>query len=158
MSLITWSDNFSVGVEEIDTQHKKLVQLINDMHVMVGSVGRMAVNGAAHTGASPDNHMLSIDHNEMVMAEILERVIDYTDFHFSTEERLMAEYEFPGSTGHVHEHQRLLAIALELQDKLNDGQARITLETMDFLKKWLSHHILETDKLLGKYLNSQGKY
>jgi len=133
MSLITWSDKLAVGVEEIDNQHQKLVQLINGLH----------------------NHLLAGDANE-IMSKVLERVVDYTGFHFGTEEKLMEKYGFPFSTAHKREHQKLVNTAVELQTKLNSGNARITSETMNFLKDWLYHHILESDKLLGKHLSSNG--
>lgn len=133
MALITWSDDLSVGVDEIDDQHKKLVQLVNGLH----------------------NHLVIGDAND-IMGKVLDRVIEYTSFHFDTEERLMEEHGFPFSAAHKREHQKLVNTALELQAKLNSGNGRITSETMTFLKDWLSHHILESDMYLGKFLNSKG--
>ncbi len=133
MSLITWSDNLSVGVEEIDNQHKKLIQLINGLH----------------------DHLLAGDANE-IMGKVLERVIDYTSFHFGTEEKLMEKYDYSFSSAHRREHKKLVETALDLQSKLNSGNTHITAETMTFLKDWLYHHILEVDKLFGKHLNSHG--
>ncbi len=133
MSLITWSDQLSVGVEEIDTQHKKLVQLINGLH----------------------DHMLAGDASD-IMGKVLDRVIEYTVFHFGTEERLMSEYDYPQSPLHKLEHQKLVSTATDLQNKLKSSQAHITMETMNFLRDWLQNHILKTDKLFGKYLQSKG--
>ncbi|MFZ4700949.1 MAG: hemerythrin domain-containing protein, partial [Candidatus Methylumidiphilus sp.] len=69
---------------------------------------------------------------------------------------LMNKYDYPFSSAHKREHQKLVATALDLQARLNNGNARITSETMTFLKDWLFHHILESDKLFGKYLISKG--
>ncbi len=133
MSLITWSNQLAVGVQEIDTQHQKLVQLINGLH----------------------DHMLAGDAND-IMGKVLDRVIDYTGFHFSTEERLMAEHGFPESAAHKNEHQKLVATAVDLQTKLRTGQAHITMETMKFLRDWLQHHIMQSDKAFGTFLKSKG--
>jgi hemerythrin len=133
MSLISWSSQLSVGVEEIDNQHKKLVQLINGLH----------------------DHMLAGDAND-IMGKVLDRVIEYTAFHFGTEERLMSEHGYPLSTAHIHEHKKLVATGVDLQTKFKSGKATITMETMNFLRDWLQHHILESDKLLGKHLSSKG--
>jgi len=133
MALIVWSDELSVGIEEIDNQHQKLVQLINGLH----------------------NHLLAGDANE-IMGKLLDRVIEYTGFHFSTEEQLMEKYGYSFSAPHKREHQKLVDTALALQARLHSGNARITAETMTFLKDWLYHHILESDKLLGKHLKSKG--
>ncbi|TAN64956.1 MAG: bacteriohemerythrin [Methylobacter sp.] len=133
MSLITWSDQLSVGIEEIDQQHQKLVQLINGLH----------------------NHMLAGDAAD-IMNKVLDRVIEYTGFHFKTEEQLMLEYDYPDSATHKHEHNKLVDTAVDLQQKLKSGNAHITMETMHFLQDWLQHHILESDKKFAKYLSSKG--
>ena len=133
MSLITWNDQFSVGVEEIDSQHKKLVQLINGLH--------------AHILAGDAKH---------IMGTVLDRMIEYTAFHFETEEKLMKKYGYPASVAHTEEHKKLVATALELQRKFKSGTGAITMETMAFLRDWLQHHIKESDKVLGKHLLSHG--
>ncbi|KJV05136.1 bacteriohemerythrin [Methylocucumis oryzae] len=133
MSLITWTEQLEVGVTEIDQQHQKLVQLINGLH----------------------NHMLAGDANE-IMAKVLSRVIEYTGFHFSTEEQFMQQYNYPNAEKHLKEHKDLVDIAVNLQHKLESGNTHITMETMHFLQDWLQHHILGSDKELAHYLNSQG--
>lgn len=133
MSLITWSDQLTVGVEEIDQQHQKLVQLINGLH----------------------NHMLAGDASS-IMNKVLDRIVEYTGFHFETEEQLMQKYDYPNSEVHQHEHSDLVDTAVDLQQKLKSGHAHITMETMHFLQDWLQHHILGSDKRLADYLKSKG--
>ncbi|WP_262966819.1 bacteriohemerythrin [Methylobacter psychrophilus] len=133
MSLITWSDKLAVGVEIIDQQHQKLVQLINGLHA----------------------HMVAGDAPE-IMCKVLDRVIEYTGFHFETEEQLMQEYDYPYSTTHKRQHIDLVNTAVSLQEKLKTGNTHITMETMHFLQDWLQHHILETDKKFAAYLKSKG--
>ena len=133
MSLITWSDRLAVGIEEIDQQHQKLVQLINGLHA----------------------HMVAGDASD-IMNKVLDRVIEYTGFHFDTEEQLMAKYDYPHSATHKNEHSKLVNTAVSLQEKLKSGNAHITMETMHFLQEWLQHHILESDKLFATYLKSKG--
>ncbi|MFN3309093.1 MAG: bacteriohemerythrin, partial [Anaerolineales bacterium] len=66
MSLITWSDEFSVNIKEIDNQHRQLIEMVNQLQrAMKEGKGAAALN------------------------DILQRLIDYTDYHFSTEERMM---------------------------------------------------------------------
>jgi hemerythrin-like metal-binding protein len=133
MSLITWNSRLSVGVEEIDAQHQKLVQLINGLH----------------------NHMVAGDARD-IMSKVLDRVVEYTGFHFDTERRLMAEYHYPEAPRHLAEHDKLAHSAVDLQEKVRMGQAHITMETMKFLRDWLQHHILESDKELGAFLKAKG--
>lgn len=72
MTLITWNDTLSVGVNEIDLQHQKLVQLINGLHEHM-------LKGGAHD----------------IMQKVLDRVIQYTVMHFQTEAALMARHGYP---------------------------------------------------------------
>ena len=133
MSLITWSGQLLVGVEEIDQQHQKLVQLINSLH----------------------NHMLAGDASEII-DKVLDRIIQYTGFHFETEEKLMQAFDYPDSVAHRSEHSDLVNTALTLQQKLRNGNGHITMETMHFLQDWLQHHILGSDKKFASYLNAKG--
>lgn len=134
MSLITWTDQFSVGINQIDEEHKKLVQLINGLH----------------------DHMLAGDAKE-IMGKVLDRVIQYTAMHFATEEKLMRQYNYPGAVAHFAEHKKLVTTAVDLQKKFNSGTHTITMETMSFLRDWLQHHIRESDKVLGKFLATKGE-
>lgn len=120
-------------MEEIDQQHQKLVQLINGLH----------------------NHMVAGDARE-IMTKVLDRVIEYTGFHFNTEEQLMQKYGYPESDAHRHEHKSLVDTAVDLQQKLKSGHAHITMETMHFLQEWLHHHILGSDKKFAQYLHTKG--
>jgi hemerythrin len=133
MPLLTWSDSLSVGVQDIDVQHKRLVELINQLHDAMGQGKGRAVLG-----------------------KTLDGLIDYTRTHFAMEERLMATQAYPGAVRHKAEHDALTKQVLDLQSKFLIGQATVTLEVMKFLKDWLSNHILTLDKQFGAYLNSKG--
>jgi len=133
MALITWSSKLAVGIEQIDSQHKMLIQLINGLH----------------------DRMLAGDASD-IMGKVLDRLIEYTEFHFGTEERLMSEYRYPESLQHKGEHQKFVQTALDLQNKFHSGQARITTETMQFLRDWLQNHIMQSDKVFGAHLQSKG--
>lgn len=133
MALINWTDQLAVGVKDIDTQHKMLVDLINSLHT----------------------HMVAGDANDL-MGKVLDKIIEYTGFHFATEERLMAAHGYPQSPAHKHEHAKLVQTAVELQKKVKSGQAHVTMETMNFLRDWLQHHIKESDKAFGAYLSAKG--
>ena len=132
MPLLNWSDSLSVNHEEIDSQHKKLVNLVNALH----------------------DHMAAGDAND-VIGKVLDRMIEYTAFHFATEERLMADSAYPNAGLHKIEHKKLVEKAVDLQKRFKSGQGQITLEVMNFLRDWLKHHIAESDKALGAHLARQ---
>ena len=131
--LFPWSDTLSMKIGIIDTQHKHLVGLINDLH-------QAMVDGQEKEQAG----------------KILSTLIKYAQVHFKTEEGLMYTYTYPDYGSHRFEHEHLTATVLDFLDKYQRGEVGITIEVMEFLKNWLYKHILESDKRYSHYLNSQG--
>jgi len=131
-NLIDWSNKLSVSVDSIDVQHKKLIDLINEL------------NASMAQGKS----------NE-VMEHILNELINYTSYHFQHEETMMRKHNYPGYSAHKAEHDGLVKIAVDLQHEFNSGQTRISLGVMKYLKAWLHDHILGTDMKLGVYMSAR---
>ena len=133
MLLITWSDSFSVKVAEIDTQHKKLVEMINKLY------------DAMKVGKSKD-----------VMGEILISLISYTVTHFKTEEMYFDLYNFSEKEAHKAEHIKFVETVTKFKTDFDSGKATISLEVMNFLKDWLTKHINGSDKKYAKCFNDNG--
>ena len=114
-------------------QHKKLVGFINELHDSFKS-GR----------------------GNEVIGKILDGLVNYTKVHFSTEEKLMEKYLYPGYVRHKNEHDDLVKQVNDLQGKIKSGGMVVSLEVMQFLKNWLNNHILKSDKLYGPFLNKKG--
>lgn len=131
---VEWTDHLSVGIEEIDAQHKTLVALIN----------RLYDETIAHQ-AKPE-----------VLEEILHELIEYTIIHFSVEESLFRIFHYPAAELHTQHHQALKHQVLELQQKIKRGEVNVNTEMLLFLKNWLQHHILEEDKQYTPFLLEQG--
>jgi hemerythrin-like metal-binding protein len=84
-------------------------------------------------------------------------MVDYTRFHFAREEKLFTQAGFPGAEEHKHEHEMLIRRALSLQARFENGQSReLSLEAMDSLQRWLSGHILGSDREYIPYLHAKG--
>ena len=132
MALIVWNDSFSVGIKQIDDQHRKLLGLVNSLF------------DAMKEGKGKD-----------IMGDILTDLITYTVFHFSTEEIYFKKYRYPDSSKHKQEHRYLTEKATDLKEKFDKGEAIITVEVMQFLKDWLNNHILRTDRQYSPYLNGK---
>jgi hemerythrin len=130
---MTWSDNLSVKVNEIDAQHKRLLELLNQMHE------------AMTQGKGRD-----------IMGKTLGGLIDYTRTHFADEERLMTTHKYPAYAAHKAEHDELMQKVLTLQSQYLLGTGALTLEVMRFLQDWLATHIQKTDRQLGHFLHSKG--
>ena len=133
MPLLEWDDSFSVGVRSIDAQHRELISTIDEFAQ------------AFFDGQS-----------QQVLEKILDRLIAFAKTHFQMEEKLMVEYGYPGFAGHREEHKILTEQVIELQNKFESGERDVALETFNFLREWMMHHILETDMQYKEYFGKEG--
>lgn len=129
-----WSDELSVGIEEIDAQHKMLVGLLN----------RLYDEAIVHQASAE------------TLNDILHELVEYTIIHFAVEESLFRIFDYPATEIHTKHHNELKVQVAELQEKLKRGEATLNVELMMFLKKWLQYHIIEEDKLYGPFLIQRG--
>ncbi|HVO10698.1 MAG TPA: bacteriohemerythrin [Vicinamibacteria bacterium] len=129
-----WTDDFLVGIAEIDEQHRGLVDMINGFY-------------AALTGDAP--------HREALGA-LLRGLVDYTKYHFATEERLMQEAKLPLTRPHLKQHQEFVQKVGEMADRFSHGGLVLSVEATSYLRDWLQGHILGTDKHLGRELQRRG--
>lgn len=132
-TLFTWSEDLSVGIQEIDEQHKELVKLLNRLHEAVVS-----------------------HHGSTACSEILNQLAEYTRVHFIVEESLMRILHYPEFEQHKAEHEALVAQVVALQQKLAAGQATITFELLHFLKVWLTKHIAGSDRRYAGFFLEKG--
>jgi hemerythrin len=133
MAIISWKDAYSVGISEIDRQHHKIIDLINQL------------NDAMTEGKGKER-----------LGKILADLISYTHNHFKAEEKLFDQYGYPDAGEHKIKHQKMTEKVLDLQKQFKAKKITITFEVMDFLQNWLDKHILGTDKKYGPYLNGKG--
>ena len=134
MPLVVWSEKLSVGVRSIDDQHKKLVTLLNQLHD-----GMMAGKG------------------KEVIGGVLKGLIDYTANHFRYEEELFARIGYPDGAAHKHDHDELVRKVVEIQKKYEQsGPGALTIPVMNFLKDWLTAHILGSDMKYRAHLVAKG--
>ncbi len=132
---VEWSDALSVGIEEIDEQHKVLAGLVNRMH------------DAIHER-----------HGSDVVKSILAELAEYTRIHFAVEESLMRILNYPDYEKHKEIHEELLQHVIELRDKVESGKTAIGFELMHFLKNWLTKHIMEEDMNYSSFFLNAGAH
>jgi hemerythrin len=133
MPIMEWSNDLSVGIIELDSQHKRLINLINDLHEAMS-------NGSGRAVLSP----------------VLNGLVQYTATHFQAEEKYMKQFQYPAYAAHKAEHDSLTKKVLDFKHRFDSGQAMLTVELMTFLKSWLRSHILENDKKYGEVFKQQG--
>ena len=134
MAIMEWGPTLSVKVKKFDDQHKKLVDLVNQLHdAMKAGQGNVA------------------------LGSVLQSLISYTATHFKDEEQVMQANGYPDLARHKSEHEKLVKQVLELQSKFQSAAGGIlTMTVMSFLKDWLVTHIQGEDKKYGVFLNSKG--
>lgn len=121
--LIEWSEELSVGVDEIDAQHQVLVDLLNEF-----------------------NDAIRQQKGSVVARDILRRLTDYTRVHFAVEESVMRLLGYPDYDEHKALHDELIDQIVALEDKLMEGKKSVNFELLHFLRTWLTKHIQETDR------------
>lgn len=130
MKDLVWGKILSVGVDEIDEDHRKLMNIFN------------ILNHAVIKGESPE-----------YLVATLEELVNCTIWHFSHEERLMLKYGYPEIEEHKAEHRELIESAMELQQTVLQSDKPVAEEHIEFLERWLTEHILTTDGRLGSFLS-----
>lgn len=135
MALVVWDfAQHSVNIQEIDRQHQKLFDCLNELY----------------------DAMMQGQGNE-VIGKVLDDLVNYTVYHFNHEEKLFRQHGYPNTASHCAEHAKLADHARALKEKYDAGQILVTTETLSFLLKWLNTHILGSDKMYVDFLTARGE-
>jgi hemerythrin len=130
--LVEWSDALSVYVEQMNNEHKRLVFLLNELY------------GAVQMGAG-----------QAALGGVLNGLILYASYHFSHEEDLFRRSNYPGYEKHLRQHQAFTATVLEVNAEFQSGaSAGLPGQVLEFLKDWLSQHIMGSDRAFGVYVKA----
>jgi hemerythrin len=133
MPLLEWSAKYSVNVRELDWQHQQLFGMLNELYDAM-----QQGNGRAIVGA------------------ILERLLNYTQYHFKSEEALLREHGYAEDASHRAEHAALTHRTRALLRRFEGGELGVASETLRFLADWLKSHIVASDLRYAQFLNGKG--
>lgn len=129
-----WNDAMSVGIPEIDQNHKRFIELVDAFNESV--TGRMPVT---------------------VIQKRLQDILDDTVRHFAREARLFAEWSYPGADHHARVHAKLVAELKRIKSKIAHGYEAEWVEAGMKIKDALITHIYTDDmKYAEFYRNTQG--
>ena len=131
--LLTWKHDCTVGVRAMDDQHGILMDAMNELRL------------AVMRGAGREQ-----------LCELLDRLIEFTRMHFSSEEQLMAQSGFPGLEQHRTAHRTLMAQVLRQAHRLQYGERPDLSLLMSFLRESFLEHIEGADREYGPWLNGHG--
>ena len=133
MTLLTWNHACTVGVRAMDDQHGILMDTMNELRLAL-------IRGAGREQVS----------------EVLDRLIEFTRMHFSSEEQMLERNGFPALAAHRAEHQRLLAQILAASHRTEHGEELQVRPLLLFLRDWYLAHIDALDREYGPWLNERG--
>jgi hemerythrin len=132
MALITWREDYRVGVAMIDSEHQYLFALINEFH---------------------DRYVAGRSRRDLVV--VLTRLVAYAETHFQHEQALMHSERYPNLEHHIGEHEKLYSSIYQLNEQLARNALSVDRETLRFLKHWLVDHILHEDLAVGRYFGTR---
>jgi len=124
-----WKPEYSVGVDVLDDQHRRLFEIVN-----------RAYDAVKHRNVAPITH------------ELLKQLVEYTEYHFRTEEALMKKGRFPEYEAHMQIHLKLTNNIKTFQRRVLNGELKLDSEILEFLQEWLVVHICEEDKRYAPYV------
>jgi len=120
---LVWDDKYSVKVELIDNQHKKMFEVINELI------------DAIETKPDKEN-----------IAPIINSLVEYKKFHFATEEKYFAEFNYEDAVDHIAKHRAFGERLEEIQKQFGDDIIGFAFALVDFLEDWLIEHLMNTDQ------------
>jgi hemerythrin len=131
MTRIVWNHALDTGIEDIDLQHRRLIDYINEL------------DQARETG------------DRAQVGEVIEALVDYTQTHFGHEEELMSQMGFPDLENHRKVH-RLFTSKLHQTIQAYEQNQQVCDELISMLEHWLKHHIRHEDGAYVQFAKDQG--
>ena len=123
MAIFKWEEKYSVKVQEMDDQHKRLFELINQLH------------DAMQSGKG-----------NALLTEIVKGLKDYSITHFSAEEKYMEKIKYSGLAEQKEQHRTFIKKVEEYEQQVSLGKLSLSIEVLTFLRDWLVNHIQRVDK------------
>jgi hemerythrin len=133
MTYAEWDESLATGNELVDSQHKQLFELINELHDSI-----------------LDGHALD------AQEATLTRLMDYAETHFQAEEGLMASVGYPELTAQQEMHREYTFKTTRMLEEARANEPVLPITLAMFLYDWLSHHIRVEDKKIGEWIRGQG--
>lgn len=127
--LIKWNSTYESGHSEIDEQHQKPVDIINDFYSAFA-------NAEAHEK----------------IGTVIGDLVNYTVFHFTAEEEILKNSAYPEKEEHIKTHKSFVDKLKDYHKELKDGNMTTTYDLMTFLRDWLLEHIMGTDRKYMSFL------
>lgn len=127
--MVKWKDEYYIGIEAIDEQHKELFEIANRIYALL------------------KNELILDKYNKIV--EIIDELKNYTIYHFKAEEEYMQSIKYRKFLSQKVAHNDFLEKMNSIDvDKIDNGHNQYLMEILDFVCEWLVEHIIKEDKLI----------
>ncbi|GFO60403.1 hypothetical protein GMST_27280 [Geomonas silvestris] len=134
MAQIEWNPELSVGIEPIDEQHLKLIELLQGLEDAVRD-GKDAA----------------------LIEDTITNLFNYARVHFTAEEELLKKHKYPEEKLHQMEHNKFITKAFEFRESFDARKPGLNIEVVNFLSSWILSHIQITDQRYTRYLKKHGQ-
>jgi len=135
LKLLNWQDSFNIGIDEADRQHKKMLDLMNDVHILSQQ-----------------------KHSNQSISQALEVLISYTRVHFDWEESLFESYQYPKFEPHKEHHSLLIKQLRDHKKNISIGDHIAIDAELAQLNDWLLNHIKHSDRDYASFLMDNANY
>lgn len=129
MAFLQWDEKYSVGVMELDNQHKQLIAILSELY----------------------DAMQKQTANDLI-GQIISKLVNYTKTHFATEERYMERCFYPDLASQKREHAAFTEKVMKFKEDFDAGRTSMSVSVTSFVKDWLVNHISLSDKKYAPYL------
>ena len=128
-----WDNQLTLGIPLIDRQHKRLLQLTNNLYLTY------------------------LQNNETTKPDLIEsarEIVDYLRYHFTNEEKLMFLFDFPDYSEHKREHESSITEIMSHIQKFSSGSYLVPYRFVRFFREWIFSHIDMFDRKVAKFVLS----
>ena len=134
--MVAWDEKYATGIELIDSQHKELFSLTNELfRACIGE----------------DEELKD------VFKETMGRMVEYVRFHFGAEQELLQRIKYPDYHEHKKQHDILIRDILEAGKEYNKGEKFVPNQFVRTMRDWILSHIALTDKQYVVFIAAQKK-
>jgi methyl-accepting chemotaxis protein/hemerythrin len=134
---IIWDKAWNIGHAEIDQQHQNWIEIFNRLEDAF-------LNGSS-------------SNMEELKKEMLKELIEYTNYHFMTEEKVMNENDYPEAATHWRLHKDFKNLVNQRFIEFRDEGTVLGSQLLLLMKNWLVSHIITEDRKVVLFLESRGK-
>jgi hemerythrin-like metal-binding protein len=131
MKLLSWREDYSVGIDAVDHEHQELIDLINRLHQqLVGANAKVTVPA--------------------FFGDLLKGI----SAHFALEEKFMREQGYQRLASHKADHERLLDELRDIMEAFETSEEIDSVELALRLDTWFTRHFKTHDALLHQALGA----